>query len=250
VNLILFELPDISSPCLLPRSDPRAEHVIEILHRKVGETLDVGLVNGPRGKATIVALTDASLLLDFAWGEPTPPLAPLTLIVGLPRPQTARKILQEASALGVSAIYFVKTERGETSYASSTLWASGEWRRHVLAGVAQAFCTRLPEVSFGQNLGNTLAVLPPEAVRIGLDNYESSISLRAATQLSSTANTFPNNPKSVILAIGSERGWTGAERTVLRENRFTLAHLGSRVLRTETACVAAIAIVKSTLDWA
>jgi RsmE family RNA methyltransferase len=99
------------------------------------------------------------------------------LLIGLPRPQTARKILQEATALGVSALHFVTTERGEPSYADSTLWSSGEWRRHLLTGAAQAFCTRIPEVSFGRKLSDVIAGLPPLATRVALDNYEAPVSL-------------------------------------------------------------------------
>ncbi|HEY1848006.1 MAG TPA: RsmE family RNA methyltransferase, partial [Opitutaceae bacterium] len=49
----------------------------------------------------------------------------------------------------------------------------------------------------------------------------------------------------LALAFGPERGWSGAERDLLRARGFTLAHLGTRVLRTETAVVAALAIAKA-----
>ena len=217
----------------------------------MGDTFDVGLVNGPRGKASLTTINRENLSFTFSWGNLPPPLSPLTLLIGLPRPQTARKILQEATALGISALHFIKTERGETSYASSTLWSSGEWRRHLLAGAAQAFCTRLPEVSFGQNLDNLLNALPRPSARIGLDNYESPASLETALKCIACSDTARPSPAEthVVLALGAERGWTSAERDLLRANNFTLAHLGSRVLRTETACVAAIAIVKSSLGW-
>jgi len=249
LNLVLFEPAEISAPLL--RSDPRALHVLNVLHRHEGDLFDAGLVNGPRGKATLKAVNQDALSLAFSWSDAPPPLPPLTIVIGLPRPQTARKILQEATALGIGALHFVNTERGEPSYADSTLWSSGEWRRHLLAGAAQAFCTRLPEISFGRKLCEVIANLPPEARRVALDNYESPVSLSAAIKLSATDNNVPAavTRQSLVLALGSERGWTGAERDLLRANGFALAHLGSRVLRTETACIAAIAIVKSTLGW-
>jgi len=249
LNLVLFEPSEISAP--LPRSDPRAQHVLDVLRRKEDEPFDVGIVNGPRGKATLTAITQNAITLAFSWGEAPPPTSPLTLLIGLPRPQTARKILQEATALGVAAIHFVATERGEPSYADSTLWSSGEWRRHLLAGAAQAFCTRIPEVSFGRKLGGVIADLPSNATRVALDNYESPIALASVVEPTVLPNvtSASDTVRPIVLALGSERGWTGAERDLLRANGFTLAHLGPRVLRTETACVAAIAIVKSTLRW-
>ena len=247
MNLILLEPAETAKP--LPLADPRAIHILDVLRRKIGDSIDVGLVDGPRGKATLTATTADALTLAFTWGELPPPLPPLTLLIGLPRPQTARKILQEAATLGVGALHFVTTERGEPSYASSTLWTSGEWQRHLRDGVAQAFCTRLPAVTFGQNPRDLLPNLPPNAMRIALDNYEATASLLSA--LASMARPGPAllALRPVVLAFGAERGWTSAERTLLRENQFTLAHLGPRVLRTETACVATIAIVKSALGW-
>lgn len=239
MNIVLFEPGEIATP--LPRNDPRAIHILDVLRRQKGDTFDAGLTNGPRGKATLTEIAPAALTITFAQKETPPPLPPLTLLIGLPRPQTARKILQEATTLGVGALHFIATARGETSYADSTLWSSGEWRRHLVAGAAQAFCTRLPEVTHGLALGDVLPNLPPEATRIALDNYE------APAGLATTLKTSP--AKHIVLALGSERGWTAAERTALRENNFTLAHLGSRVLRTETATVAAVAIVRSMLNW-
>ena len=48
-----------------------------------------------------------------------------------------------------------------------------------------------------------------------------------------------------MLALGPERGWSARDRDALRSAGFTLVHLGQRVLRLETAVVAATAIVKA-----
>jgi len=52
---------------------------------------------------------------------------------------------------------------------------------------------------------------------------------------------------AVALAIGPERGWSGKERGLLADQWIYLGAFGSRVLRTETACVAAIAMIKGRL---
>jgi len=235
VNLILFAAAEIAQP--LARADARAQHLLAVLRRKEGDSFDAGLVNGPRGRGTIVAIAPEELRLAFVWGPAPPPLDPIVLIIGLPRPQTARKILQEATALGVGGMHFVRTDRGEANYAQSTLWQSGEWQRHLRAGAEQAFDTRLPEISHGRSLAEALPGAAGGA-KLALDNYEGSGPLGAAAI-----------DPPVALAIGPERGWSEAERALLRGRGFSLVHLGARVLRTETACVASVAIVKARLGW-
>jgi len=232
MNLILFTAAEIACP--LPRDDRRAIHLLRVLRRKEGDTFDAGLINGPRGKGTLVSIHPGAVALTFVWTEEPPPLDPITLIVGLPRPQTARDILRDATSLGVAGIHFVVAEKGERNYADSTLWTSGEWRRHVIAGAEQAFDTRLPVITHGHSLVEVLAALPSDTTRLALDNYEAAIPL--------SAQTLPAN--TVALAFGPERGWSNAERTTLKSSGFAFAHLGSRVLRLETAVAAAIALIK------
>jgi 16S rRNA (uracil1498-N3)-methyltransferase len=232
LNLILFELGETGRP--LAPGDPRAVHIAEVLRRKAGDQFDAGIVDGPRGKGTVVSIGPGGVAFRFEPSAETPPADPVHLLVALPRPQTARKILGEATSLGVASIRFFQSEKGEPGYASSTLWKTAEWRRHLMDGAAQAFDTRLPEILHSKNLGECLAALPPGCRRIALDNYEAPgrmVPVGAASPLA--------------LAFGPERGWSGAERDLLRSAGFVLAHLGTRVLRTETAVVAAVAIAKA-----
>ncbi|MES1168853.1 MAG: 16S rRNA (uracil(1498)-N(3))-methyltransferase, partial [Oleiharenicola lentus] len=66
MNIILFSPSEVELP--LPRPDPRARHIIEVLRREPGDSFDAGLINGPRGKATLRAVTDQGLVLAFEWG--------------------------------------------------------------------------------------------------------------------------------------------------------------------------------------
>jgi 16S rRNA (uracil1498-N3)-methyltransferase len=236
VNLILFEPAETQRP--LPQIDRRAVHILKVLRRQSGDTFDVGLINGPRGKATLNALTPEGLVLSFAWNTDRPVPDPITLIVGLPRPQTARDILRDATSLGVEAIHFVRTEKSDASYAQSTLWNSGDWRRHLIAGAEQAFDTRIPELTFTKTLPDFLISLEPGSTRVALDNYE------ATARLGDIAIT----PSSrLLVAIGGERGWSANDRSALRTHGFTLIHLGARVLRTETATIATLSIIRAKL---
>jgi len=235
MNIILFDPDELPRP--LPLTDPRARHILEVLRRRPGDTFDAGIINGRRGKATVVEMQDDALVLSFEWaGEPRSAVDHIVLILGMPRPQTARKVLEEATALGVIAMHFVKTERGEPGYATSRLWTTDEWYRHVIDGAQQAFTTRLPVVTFTHDLRSLLDVEVKYGTRLALDNYESPHRL-GEVEIATL----------VLLAVGPERGWSPQERELLREAGFQFVHMGERVLRVETAVVAALTLVRSRL---
>jgi len=234
VNLVLFTAGEITDA--LPRRDARARHLLDVLHRVAGDEFDAGVIDGPRGKGRIMAVHETSIELAFAWSVPPTPPDAVTLLVGLPRPQTARDILRDATTLGVGAIHFVRTEKTEPSYAHSTLWRDDEWRRHVIAGAEQAFSTAIPRVSADHTLEAALAALPAETQRLALDNYEAARAL---------ADCRPERERPLALALGPERGWGARDRAQLRAAGFELVHLGTRVLRLETAVVAALTLAKA-----
>jgi RsmE family RNA methyltransferase len=233
LNLILFDR--AVAKFILPNDDPRVSHIRDVLRMRPGQRFDVAAVNGPHGKATLLEDVPEGLILAFEWeSSARNDLHPIRLLIGLPRPQTARKILEQAATMGVSFIHFFGAEKGEPSYADSKLWKTDEWMRHLRRGVEQAFCSFLPEVHHSRNLGAALADLPPEPRRLALDPYESHAPLAKAVQ---------KEDKEYLVAIGPESGWAPLERDLLREAGFELLHMGKRVLRHETACVAALGIL-------
>jgi 16S rRNA (uracil1498-N3)-methyltransferase len=230
MNLVLFEPAEIGPA--LPGTDPRVRHVQEVLRLAAGDPFDAGLVNVSRGKASLHPLGQGAFRVDYTPGIPLPPRPSLRLMIGLPRPQTARDILRDATTLGATQLHFVLTERSDRNYASSTLWSSGEWRRHVLAGAAQAFDPRIPDVRWATPLDDVPPVVGDSAW--ALDAYEATVPLAAG-------NLAPE--QAVVLAIGPERGWGPADRAMLRDRGFILAALDLPVLRVETAVVAALTLV-------
>lgn len=242
MNLILFIEPHAT--LVLPDSDPRSVHLREVLRRQVGQTFDAGAMDGPIGKGMILAETAQGLHLAFEWGTVPPPPPDVTVLAGLPRPATARKILFEAACLGVRRLFFFPAAKGEPSYRQSHLWDGGpvvteppqftllpEWQRLFMAGAEQAFATRIPELRHFASLDLLVAGLASGGWRGALDNYEAMGPLPLGAVWKETAPFY--------LALGAERGWSGQERTVLRNHSFRLYHLGPRVLRSESALTAA-----------
>jgi len=129
----------------------------------------------------------------------------------------------------VERLWFTGTELGEKSYLSSKLWKNEKYREQVLEGAQQGESTLLPEIRRFHSLKQCLAALEGGENRAVLDNNE----------FQSTISCYRPEEGRIVMAIGSERGWTEKERVELKSSGFTLLSMGSRVLRTETACAMA-----------
>ena len=230
MNVVLF---DSDRPAQsMPLADPRARHLREVLHCGPGMQFRAGVVNGASGIGTVVAVEHDRVRVALAWrSEPVAPPA-VTLVVGLPRPPSARKILYQAAAIGCLAIHFVHTGLSDPNYARSKLWRTPEWRRHLLDGVQQSAATTLPEVTCGTTLGGVLERVATGPMAVALDPEA------GVRRLGSVVLRPP-----LVLAIGPERGWSAQDRALLARHDVVFCTLGTRILRVETACVAALAIV-------
>ena len=238
MNLILFDEP-FESIRLNADSWP-AQHLRKVLRADVGTLVFVGFVNGPRARAEVIsAKSDGSYELKTIATEPAPELLPIELLIGLPRPHTARRILFEAASMGVRAIHFFLAEKSEPSYAESRLWKTDEWRERIIRGTEQAFGTHIPQVKLHPDIQSAMEIQETPSAKIALENYEASGPL----------GSFPINSNDLVaIAVGPERGWSKAERATFRKNKWQLLHMGPHVLRTETACVAAIAALAPNLS--
>ena len=219
----------------LPPDDARARHLRETVGLAVGGTFHVGIENGLRGIATITTLAP-QLTFAVAWEKSPQARMPLTVLVGLPRPQTAKKVLHDLASLGAARIVFFESAKGDPGYLTSSLWKDGEWREHVLKGAEQACSTLVPEVTRVSSLGEALVGLEANTWKLALDPYEAP----GAPEISAPA-------KAAVLAIGPERGFADEEREALRAAGFAFAHLGDRILRVEAAALVGGALMLAQL---
>jgi RsmE family RNA methyltransferase len=233
VNLVLITA-DEAEAGLAP-DDPRARHLRETVGLSTGGTFHVGIENGLRGIATIRALAPR-LTFTVVWEESAQARLPLTVLVGLPRPQTAKKILHDLASLGAARIVFFEAAKGDPGYLTSSLWKDGEWREPVLKGTEQACSTLVPEVTRIPSLLAALALVDAAAWKLALDPYEAT----GAPEIATPAN-------SAVLAIGPERGFADEERATLRQAGFAFAHLGDRILRVEAAALVGGALMLAQL---
>jgi RsmE family RNA methyltransferase len=234
VNLVLITESEAGEG--FAADDPRARHLRETVGVRLGSTFHVGIVNRRRGLATIASL-EPTLRFTVRWEAVPQTRLPLTVIVGLPRPQTAKKLLHDLASLGVDRIIFFEAEKSDRSYAQSSLWRDDEWREPLRKGAEQACCAHAPSVRHQPDLASALRDIDSQGWNVSLDPYVASGPFGAA------AKNFSHG----CLALGPERGWSDAERHALADAGFTAYHLGDRILRVETAAVAGASLMLAGL---
>jgi len=227
MNRILF--PEKAPGYRLAASDARLDHVRGVLRARQGDVLDVGVVNGPPGRATVTMVSREALEFEVEWGELPPPLPPVELWLGLSRPATMKKILREGTTLGVGTFVVFPAGKSDPAYPRSSLWEDDGFRPYLVEGAEQAFATRIPEVRIFRDLETALLERKGEGHRrYCLDLYEDP-------------SPWPVGLSApCALAVGPERGWNGKDRNAFRDAGFHSIGLGDRVLRVETAAIVAL----------
>lgn len=238
MNSLYLKQEELGRP--IPRADRRYQHITKILKKHVGDTLAACCSDGSIGIAHIDELSEAAVALSYVPQSWAPQLRPIRLLLGFPRPIQAGRILKDLTTLGVKEIWFVLTDTSEKSYAESDFFRKKDFESHLIDGAEQAGNPRLPCVRTFWSLDRALE-------EDEILERTTRIALHIDTGLP-TLMELPLGP-FVNLAIGSERGWTDREIALFHENGFLCCSMGDRILKTETATVAAVSIVLARLKF-
>lgn len=235
MNIILLEKQEVLDDRVL-LVDRRAAHLVKVLQVQVGDTVRVGIIDGPKGSGRVLSLCakfpfQVELELQFSGTIPDRP--PIDLLLALPRPIMLKRIFSQAAALGVGAIFITHAQRVEKSFWNATLLNAEEYRTHLLQGLEQAVDTRVPEVHVFERFKPFVEDELPE--RIGEYSH-----LLIAHPGSSEAlrSVIRKRPQRMLLAVGPEGGWVDYELERFAECGFVPFSLGARILKVDTAVVA------------
>jgi RsmE family RNA methyltransferase len=121
---------------------------------------------------------------------------------------------------------------------SGSLWKNGEYRRHLLEGLAQSGNTLLPDVRLHESFDGCLSLFTAAS---GAAPEDDIVRCVLDPRGCGALDTLPPR-RSAVLAIGPERGWTPAELEKFTATGFGICGMGKRILRTEAAALAASAI--------
>jgi 16S rRNA (uracil1498-N3)-methyltransferase len=215
-----------------------ATHMARVLRLVAGNPVTVFNGDGSDYTARIVAIRNSQVdieVLEQRQARAESPLA-LTLVQGIARAERMDLIVQKATELGVTSIQPVVTARSVVRLdAKTTERKLAHWRGIVISACEQSGRARLPSIAEPLPLPEWLArpVLPfVRRLQLAVDARESLASVAAGAS-------------AIELLIGPEGGLEESERSSAGSAGFRGCAIGPRVLRTETAALAALAVLQS-----
>ena len=158
----------------------------------------------------------------------------LTLAQGVSRGQKMDYTIQKSVELGIRRIVPILNERSSIRLADERRDRKHEhWRKIIISACEQCGRNELPELD------------PAVSLEEWINNDSNVVKLVLVPQASRRFTNINVNGDSMTLLIGSEGGLNAGEIALSEKAGYTPVSLGPRVLRTETAAVAALAVCQS-----
>ncbi len=236
MNMILLQPEDFRDESMAVLSGERAHHIHKVLKAQEGKTLRIGMLNGPLGKGTVLAVDQHTVCLQCVLKDEVPPKPKIDLLLAMPRPKVMKRLWAQLAALGTGRIVLVNAEKVERFYFDTHVLEPEFYNARLIEGLQQARCTHLPEVLIRQRF--------KPFVEDELDAlFADHLKLLADPSGKQRLADLPLDSERVLLAVGPEGGWTDYERDKLQTRGFELFDMGARILRTDTACIAAMSLI-------
>jgi 16S rRNA (uracil1498-N3)-methyltransferase len=219
---------------LLPAA--ASAHLLRVLRLKAGAALT--LFNG-RGGEYAAELAGGgrsgarALVGALTAVERESPLH-ITLLQGVARGERMDFIVQKATELGVQRIVPLSCEFSVVRLDAAALRRRVEhWRSVAVAACEQSGRNRVPQVESVTPLEDACA------------SGSEELKLVLVPQAPATLKMLSQDPRGVVLLVGPEGGLSGREQLLAQRHGFQACRLGPRILRTETAPLAALAALQA-----
>jgi 16S rRNA (uracil1498-N3)-methyltransferase len=244
--------PQSGHPTRAALTGEQAAHLARVLRAQPGQVFDI-VANGFLHRAEITSVRAASAEQDaevaFTLHEELSSDAalPIHLLLAVFKFDRFEWAIEKATELGVARITPILARRTEKHLALAAPKRADRWRRIALESSKQSRRTDIPQIADPAPLAAALA-RETAPLRILLSETEQSLTLAAALQRVSFNLQPATDNLQLALAIGPEGGWTPEEMSLFTTHNWTHVTLGPRILRAETAAIAAIAIAIAQLD--
>jgi 16S rRNA (uracil1498-N3)-methyltransferase len=217
-------------------SERTAHYLAHVLRLKQGDRIVVFDGRGTERLAVIKSLARKRPELELA--DELAPLAEsaleLILVQALLKSDAMDTVIQKAAELGVHSVVAVKTDFSVIKLDAGRVERRlSHWQRIAQSACEQSGRHRPPRIEVARSLDECLSTLPPAALRVAF-HPEAPNSLRSLT---------PQYQSAAVL-IGPEGGFSESDLAAIGAGGFEFATLGPRILRADTAAVAACSLAQ------
>lgn len=237
MNLLLLEPHELSVDGHVTLRDGRAVHLRTTLRASPGQVARIGIVDGPKGTGVVTAIDEGEVTLRCAFEPALADVPAVDLLLAVPRPKVLKRLWAQLASLGVGRIILTNAARVERPYFDSHVLDAVTYRPLLVEGLQQAQDTRLPLVSIHRRF----RVLIEDELDQLTDAHTRLVADPSADRHVRDVPLVPDG--RVLLAVGPEGGWSRFELELLAKHRFTTIGMGTRTLRSDTACIALLTLV-------
>ncbi len=222
----------------------QAEHMTRVLRAQPGMEADV-VAGGRVFHAELAAIENGEVRFNLIAELQAEPALPITLVMAVYKFDHMEWAIEKATELGVAGVAPVIARRSEKHLAQAAEKRAERWRRIAHEASQQARRSDVPLIFDPVPLARRVKAAS-DATRIVLAEQERSTTLRFALEeaIAAAETEMP----ALEIAIGPEGGWAPEEEALFDANGWRAASLGPRILRAETAAIAALAVVASFLE--
>lgn len=239
---------DLGPGLRIALTEPQLHYLVNVLRRQPGET--VLIFNGRDGEwlGRLGREGKRSGHLDLAEQTRPQPAAPDLSYLFAPLKQARLDyMVQKAVEMGASRLVPVTTRHTQVGRLNAE-----RMQANAVEAAEQCGILVLPEIAPLRPLGGAVAALAPECLLVFCDeDAEIADPMAALTQAAAGIGTAAAAHPPLAVLVGPEGGFADDERAALMARPRTLRlSLGPRILRADTAAVAALALVQAALgDW-
>jgi 16S rRNA (uracil1498-N3)-methyltransferase len=231
-------------------SGAQAEHLIRVLRVQEGAEADV-VAGGHVFHAVVAVFSDggggatAEVRFNLLAEVEAEPAMPITLVMSIFKFDHMEWAIEKATELGVAAIVPVIARRTDKHLAQAAMKRADRWRRIAHEASQQSRRSDVPAIADPMKLVECVKSAS-NVRRVVLAEQERGTTLRGFME-EAIAGAGAEMPELEI-AIGPEGGWASEEAALFDANGWRAVSLGPRILRAETAAIAALAVVGSMME--
>lgn len=245
-----FYVKEISAGSQMELPAEIAHQARDVLRLGAGDT--IALLDGSGGvyTATLADVTHSRVLAylgERTLSEAAEPPVRVVLCQGMLKAAKYEVVLQKCTELGVATFVPLLTERAVAASEEISNEKRNRWIRIVAEAMEQCGGTRLPQITLACSLEQAVANIPSGGIALAAWEGELTTTLRHALVQALKGSAFQDLTE-IVLFIGPEGGFSISELELMKRHGVIPVTLGPRILRAETAAIAAVSVVQDIVQ--